>query len=53
MNDCDGCVENDNCPIQDTKVEDQCPCQVCLVRVMCKDGCIEWDKIYEVARLAI
>jgi hypothetical protein len=47
MNDCDGCVEKDSCPIQDARGEDLCPCRTCLVRVMCEEGCVEWDKIYE------
>jgi len=44
---CKGCIEKDACPIQDGHVEEHCPCSRCLVKVTCKNGCINYDVFYE------
>ena len=38
------CVLSDNIP-------DDCPCQTCLVKVMCGGTCDEFDKYYDVWKL--
>ncbi len=45
---CDGCrTDNiDQCTIKATNelylYKNKCPCSVCLVKVMCKKGCLEF-----------
>jgi len=42
INVCDSCAVNGKgCGVKDTSLKVLCPCATCLVRVMCKQICID------------
>lgn len=53
---CDGCHSEiiDQCPVKATNevylYKNKCPCSVCLVKVICKKGCLEFADHVETIR---
>jgi hypothetical protein len=43
MDRCTGCIEEESCTIKDAKKESQCPCRICLVKMVCKKACLLWE----------
>lgn len=44
---CVGCAihtENKDCSYLDANLCYQCPCLECLIKMKCKDGCLEFEK---------
>lgn len=50
MSECDGCIElgsDTSCTIKKVRKERQCPCRICLVKMICKKACSLWEKLHE------